>query len=88
MKNFDYYKKKKKVFEAELKPIADALGITVEYTHPTAEHYQDEELVIDGTYKIIVNCDSTYGMKRDFIKGIYNMFLNDQLTWVDKGQWV
>lgn len=72
---------KKKVFEEELKEIADVLGITVEY------EIQDDNEVLsinNGQFLIYVNMDSTEAMKKDFLKGLANNL--GKLDWIYTGK--
>ena len=82
--------RKKSVFDKELKPIADALGISASYELAiTANGGYNEYISIDnGLFMICVNMDSTQAMKKDFIAGIYRMMQEGKLRWIKTGEYV
>lgn len=78
-----YYRHKKEVLEKELRPVADALGLRIEYYRATFGH----ELIAVGDYGFInVTGCSTEAVKRRFIEKICALVADKRLDWIFQGE--
>ena len=84
-----YYREKKRAVEYELKRVADAFGIHIEYIADIREDGSClEVLTINRNFFISVNMDSMEAVKKDFLRGLLSYMEQGRLLWIYAGETV